>query len=205
MINMKVENVNSLLEVCLVSLYAVEQKLVESLPAMAEAASAPELKEGFEQHLEETKEHVARIEEAASILDIELMQKPNPAIEGLVAAAEELMSMDMDPTLMDAALIGAAQKVEHFEIASYDDAISLASLAGFDEIVELLETTLEEEQDTSDRLLTVAEDAVYPAVADAFPMDEDEMADADGDIDNDDDEEENMDKTNSTSENTDDE
>lgn len=203
---MKVENVNSLLEVCLISLYAVEQKLVEALPAMAESASAPELKEGFEQHLEETKEHVARIEEVANILGVELMQKPNQAIEGLIADAEELMAMDMDPTLMDAALIGAAQKVEHFEIASYDDAIALASLAGLDEAVELLETTLEEEQDTSDRLLTVAEDAVHPAVADAFPMDDEEMADADGDVENDEDEEDNMGRTaSSTSENSDDE
>ena len=140
--------------------YSAEQQLVKALPKMAEAAETEELKEAFQQHLEETQGQVQRLEQIFK----ELKQKPGDetceAMQGLVKEAEQLMGMKVDKDVLDAGLIACAQKVEHYEIASYGTLAEFASLLGFDKQSELLEETLEEEKATDARLTELAEDHI---------------------------------------------
>jgi ferritin-like metal-binding protein YciE len=120
---------------------------------MAKAADSDELRAAFETHLEETQEHVARLEKIGKRLGESMKGKKCKAMEGLVEEGKEIIEEDMEPSFMDLALIGAAQKVEHYEIAGYGTARTLAELAGESEVAEILQETLDEEGKT-DKLLT---------------------------------------------------
>ena len=139
-------------------LHNAENQLVKALPKMAKAASSEELRQGFEEHLEQTKEHVQRIEEIFKALDESPKGKKCVGMEGLVKEGSEIMKEDFDDAVLDAALIGAAQRVEHYEIAAYGTVAAFAKLPGETQHVSLLEETLEEEKETDKKLTDLAEE-----------------------------------------------
>lgn len=134
-------------------LYSAETQLIKALPRMAKAAGHTDLKNAFTQHLEETKRHAERIEEIMAKLDETPRGKKCKAMEGLLEEAREVIEGDASPDIKDLALIAAAQKVEHYEIAGYGCARTLADLIGESELADTLQETLDEEG-TTDKLLT---------------------------------------------------
>ena len=137
-------------------LYNAETQLVKALPKLAKAASSEELSQGFEEHLEQTKGHVERLEQIFESLDESPKGKKCAGMEGLVKEGSEVMDEDYEGAVMDAALIGAAQRVEHYEIAGYGTASEFATLLGEEEHVSLLNQTLEEEKETDEKLTELA-------------------------------------------------
>jgi ferritin-like metal-binding protein YciE len=138
-------------------LYSAENQLVKALPKMAKAVSSEQLRQGFEKHLEQTKDQVQRLEKIFHSLDQSPKGKTCVAMEGLVKEGSEVMAEDFDGAVMDAALIGAAKRVEHYEIAAYGTASEFAKVLGHKEHVSLLQETLEEETDTNEKLTELAE------------------------------------------------
>jgi|SRR3954471_19589653 ferritin-like metal-binding protein YciE len=150
---------NSLREVFLEELadiYDAEKQLVKALPKMAEAAENDQLKQGFEQHLRQTEMHVSRLEQVFEGFGEKAKGKKCKAMKGLIAEGEDLI----DEEAGDAALIAAAQKVEHYEIATYGSLKSWAQRLGQQDAAGLLEQTLEEEKATDEKLTQVAESSV---------------------------------------------
>src|SRR6202011_4469908 len=138
-------------------LYSAETQLVKAVPKMAKASSNAELRQGFEEHLRQTSEHVSRLEQIFEALGEKPTGKKCVGMEGLVKEGAETMSEDYEDALMDAAIIGAAQRVEHYEIAGYGTVRTYAELLGDEEAVRLLEKTLQEEEETDDKLTELAE------------------------------------------------
>jgi ferritin-like metal-binding protein YciE len=134
-------------------LYSAETQLIKALPRMAKAASHADLKNAFTQHLEETRRHAERIEEIMSRLDETPRGKKCKAMEGLLEEGKEVIEEDASSAIKDLALIAAAQKIEHYEIAGYGCARTLADLIGESELADALQETLDEEG-TTDKLLT---------------------------------------------------
>jgi ferritin-like metal-binding protein YciE len=134
-------------------LHSAETQLVGALPKMAQAASSEPLREAFQNHLEETREHVRRVDEALGELGISSPTEVCKGMQGLIAEGEEIISMSGDPLAKDAALIAAAQRVEHYEIAAYGTARQIADDCGLDGIKDLMDQTLDEESQ-ADKLLT---------------------------------------------------
>ena len=139
-------------------LYNAETQLTKALPKMAKASSNDELRQGFEEHLRQTSEHVSRLEQIFEMLGEKPSGKKCLGMEGLVKEGAETMKEDYEGALMDAAIIGAAQRVEHYEIAAYGTVREFAQLLGEDEHVSLLEETLEEEKQTDEKLTQLAEE-----------------------------------------------
>jgi ferritin-like metal-binding protein YciE len=139
-------------------LYNAETQLVKALPKMAKASSNEELREAFEEHLRQTTEHVSRLEQIFEQLEEKPSGKKCMGMEGLVKEGAETMKEDYEGEIMDAAIIGAAQRVEHYEIAGYGTVRALAELLGEDEQVSLLEQTLEEEKEADQKLNDLAEE-----------------------------------------------
>jgi ferritin-like metal-binding protein YciE len=162
---MKIKTVNDLFADMIKDLYSAESQLVKALPKMAKKASTPELKKGFEKHLEQTIAQKDRLENIADILDITPKGKKCMAMEGLIEEAEDMISEIKDPDVLDAGLIAAAQKVEHYEIASYGTAATFAKMLTNNEILNLLLQTLEEEKSTDAKLTEVAESLVNEKAA----------------------------------------
>jgi ferritin-like metal-binding protein YciE len=133
-------------------LYHAENQLVKALPKMAKAAANPDLKAGFTAHLEQTHGHVERLAQALKILGVPVKGKPCHAMKGLIEEGAEAIESKAPDAVRDAALIGAAQRVEHYEIAGYGTARAFAQVLGEDEIVGLLQATLDEEGDTNKQL-----------------------------------------------------
>ena len=141
-------------------LYNAENQLLKALPKMAKAASAPELKQAFESHLEETKTHVERLEEIFEKLDKKPSGKTCKAMKGLVEEGSEMMKEDGPDEVIDAGLIAAAQRVEHYEMAGYGAARTFASILGEDDAEDLLQQTLDEEGAADEKLTEIAESIV---------------------------------------------
>ena len=137
-------------------LYNAENQLLKALPKMAKAASSQDLREGFEEHLQQTHEHVARLEEIFNSLDESPKGKKCLAMEGLVKEGAEVIEGEFEGSVKDAALIGAAQRVEHYEIAAYGTVHEFAKILGETEQAETLAMTLEEEKTTDDKLTDLA-------------------------------------------------
>ena len=137
-------------------IYNAENQLVKALPKMAKAANSDELRTGFEEHLEQTRGHVQRLEQIFKELGEKPSGKKCKAMEGLVAEGAETMGEDYEDDVMDAALIAAAQRVEHYEIAAYGTVRTYAELLGEDTAAQLLEQTLEEEKETDQKLTDMA-------------------------------------------------
>jgi ferritin-like metal-binding protein YciE len=153
----KITSLEGLYTDMLKDLYSAEKQLVQALPKMAKAAQSADLKKAFEEHLKQTEEHVARIERIFSDMDSSPRGKKCVAMEGLVAEGKELLEEDVDPDVLDAGLIAAAQKVEHYEISSYGTARTWAERLGRDKAARLLQQTLGEESAANDKLTQIAE------------------------------------------------
>ena len=138
-------------------IYNSEQQLIKALPKMAKAANSEELRKGFEEHLEQTRQHATRLEQILSALGEPVKGKKCKGMAGIVAEGGEMMSEDFDGALMDAALISAAQRVEHYEIAAYGAVHAYAELMGESEAASLLQQTLEEEKQTNQNLTELSE------------------------------------------------
>ena len=154
---MKINSLNALLEEELKDIYDAEKRLVRALPKMAKAASAPELRQALQEHLEVTKGQVQRLEQVFELLGVPAKAKPCAGMKGLIEEGEEVMGEDASETLMDAAIIGAAQRVEHYEMAAYGTARTFAERLGNEEAAALLEETLNEEKDADEKLTEISE------------------------------------------------
>jgi ferritin-like metal-binding protein YciE len=137
--------------------YSDETQLVKALPKMAKAAESEELRSGFQEHLEQTKGHVSRLEEIFADLEEKPTGKKCMGMEGLIKEGGEAAEEDYEGDAKDAALIGAAQRVEHYEIAAYGTVRAMAEKLGEERYVELLSETLQEEKDTDEKLTELAE------------------------------------------------
>jgi ferritin-like metal-binding protein YciE len=153
---MAVKSVNDLLLEELRDVYHAEKQLVKALPKMAKKAKSDKLRQAIEEHLEETKGQVERLENVFEKLEVPARAKRCEAMMGLIEEAQEMMEEIKTPEVLDAALIGAAQKVEHYEIASYGTVHALAESLGHDEVAELLEQTLDEEKQADEKLNDIA-------------------------------------------------
>lgn len=161
----KISNLNDLLILQLKDLYSAESQLTRALPKMAKAAHSTELQDAFLNHLDETKEQISRLEQIATLLDMKLQGHKCVAMEGLIAEGEETIREDMDPEVLDAALICAAQRVEHYEMAGYGCARTFAETLGFADVAQLLADTLEEEAAADQTLTNIAISQVNLAAA----------------------------------------
>ncbi len=141
-------------------LYNAEQQLVKALPKMAKAATSPELAQGFEEHLEQTKGHVNRLEEIFEKLDEKPSGKKCKAMEGLIKEGSETIEEDASDAAKDALLIAAAQRVEHYEMAGYGSVSAYAKLLGEKAVLKLLQATLAEEKATDEALSELAESTI---------------------------------------------
>lgn len=154
------KNLHDLFTRELQDIYDAEHQVQEALPTLIENASSPDLKRGFQEHLEQTKIQIQRLEIIRDDLDMELTGKKSIGMQGIIAEGEELIQENADPEVKDAGLIAAAQKVEHFEIACYGTAITHAKLMKHDTATQLLKETLDEEEKTDEKLSKMAEKGI---------------------------------------------
>jgi ferritin-like metal-binding protein YciE len=164
---MPVKSVQDLLLNELRDLYDAEKQLVKALPKVAKAASSEQLRQAIQEHLEETKSQVERLEDAFARLDTPARGKRCEAMRGLVEEASQMMEEIKTPQVLDVALIAGAQKVEHYEIAGYGSARALADACGHQEVAQLLEETLEEEKAADQKLNQIALSQVNRAALEA--------------------------------------
>ena len=141
-------------------LYNAENQIIKALPKMAKAATSPDLRRAFERHLEETRRQVERLDQIGEQLEVKLTGKKCYGMEGLIEEGREIMSEDLEEPALDAGLIGAAQKVEHYEIAAYGTARAHAEMLGYTKIARLLQQTLNEEGATDKKLTQLAESII---------------------------------------------
>jgi ferritin-like metal-binding protein YciE len=154
---MKLKSLRDLFVDELKDLYSAENQLLKALPKMAKAATSPDLRSGFEEHLEQTKGHVQRLETIFKELDDSPKGKKCKAMEGLVKEGKEVIDEEMEPSVRDAALIAAGQRVEHYEMAGYGTVRTYAQLLGYDSAAKLLQQTLDEEGATDKKLTKLAQ------------------------------------------------
>lgn len=165
---MKLKTLHDLYVDELKDLYSAEHQILKALPKMAAAASNTKLAKAFTDHLKETEDQVARLDKIFKKLDVSPTGKTCKAMKGLLEEGKDVLDEDADPTVRDAALIAAAQRVEHYEMAGYGCVRTFARLLGEDSAADLLQETLDEEGATDKALTTLAEsvinaDAVAPA------------------------------------------
>jgi ferritin-like metal-binding protein YciE len=162
------ETLNSLADLFLhelKDLYDAEHRITEALPQMADKASNAELKRAFKSHLQQTEKHIERLNSVFEHRGVEAERVKCDGVVGLIKEGSDILSADGDADTIDAALIGAAQKVEHYEIAGYGTLRALAKQLNDTFSVDLLEETLDEEKKTDSKLTAIAEGAVNPASA----------------------------------------
>ncbi len=175
---MALDNLNGLLIEQLQDIYYAEKQLVKALPKMAKAASAPELVSAFTEHLEQTKEHVARLEQVFEALGTTAKAKKCPAMDGLIEESSEMMEEEGEPSVLDAGLVASAQRVEHYEIAAYGNVKTFAEALGLDDCVAILDETLNEEKQADELLSSIAVDSIIPMALSAGSSEEGEDEDA---------------------------
>lgn len=151
------DTLSKLLEEQIKDLYSAEKQLVKALPKMAKGASNADLQEAFQTHLEETRGHVERLEQIAQHLGVKPTGKHCKGMEGLLEEGTELLEEEGEDAILDAGLIAAAQRVEHYEIAGYGSARAIAETLGLNEIVDLLQETLDEEGAADKKLTSISE------------------------------------------------
>jgi ferritin-like metal-binding protein YciE len=157
------ESLRELLIEQMQDLYDAEKQLVKALPQMAKAAANEELREAFENHLEQTQGHVERLERAFEMMETRAKSKPCQAMKGLVEEGKETMEEDLSEPLLDSAIICAAQKVEHYEIAGYGTLVAWANSIGLSEVAEVFEETLREEKEADEKLTQVGTEILAEA------------------------------------------
>jgi ferritin-like metal-binding protein YciE len=163
---MQMENLQDLMKSDLKDVLNAENQIIKALPKMIKKATNTDLQEAFEQHLEETREHSNRLEQVMEMLGMPVRAKTCKAMQGILEEGKEVMGEDADDDVMDAALIGAAQKVEHYEIATYGTLCTYAELLGLADAKRLLGQTLEEEKRTDQKLSELAEAVINLEAAD---------------------------------------
>ncbi len=162
---MKLDSLETLYVEELRDLYSAENQLVKALPKMAKRANSEELKQAFEEHLELTKEHVERLDEIFENLGKPAKGKACKGMKGLIEEGSEVLEEHGEASVIDAALIAAAQKVEHYEIATYGTVRTWAEMLDQDNAVDLLQQTLDEESETDEKLTEIAESTINATAA----------------------------------------
>ena len=157
---MKLETLKDLYIQELKDLYSAEKQIIKALPKMVKAATNKELATGFEEHLEQTKEHVARLEKILTSHDESTRGPKCEGMEGVLKEGDEMIEEDAEEEVRDAGLIAAAQRVEHYEMAGYGCARTYAELLGDRQGAQLLQTTLREESDTDKKLTKLAKSVI---------------------------------------------
>ncbi|HZN55827.1 MAG TPA: ferritin-like domain-containing protein [Candidatus Polarisedimenticolaceae bacterium] len=180
---MRIETLEKLFLEELQDIRSAEQQILKALPQMVKAASDAELKEALEQHLQVTEEHVERLDQIFEKMGHRPASKKCKGMAGLLEEGQEILKADMDPALKDAAIIGAAQRVEHYEMAVYGTLRSFADQLGVDDVARLLETTLDEEKEADMQLTEIAQSVVNPQAAGEEEEDDEARVAADEDED----------------------
>jgi ferritin-like metal-binding protein YciE len=160
------DSLEALLHEELKDLYDAEKQLTKALPKLAKKASSPELKQAMVDHLRQTEQHIGRIEQIFEQLELPARGKKCVGMQNLIKEGEEMIGEAEEDATRDAVMIASAQKVEHYEIASYGTARTWATVLGHDEVASLLEETLDEEKETDLKLTGIAESYVNQAAAD---------------------------------------
>lgn len=171
---MTMDTVETLLEKELKDIYDAEKRLTKNLPKMAKAAHSPELREAIQEHLEVTKNQVARLEQAFRAMDVKAQAKTCAGMKGILEEGEETLGMKAEDKVADLALIGAARKVEHYEIAAYTSLIGMAESMEMSEVEQLLRENLEEEEEADSKLSELAEQMLEAEDSSAEDEDEEE-------------------------------
>jgi ferritin-like metal-binding protein YciE len=171
---MKFESLQDLYVRELRDLYDAEKQLVKVLPKMAKASSSSELQSAFEEHLEQTRGHVERLEQVFEKLGSRPRGTKCKGIEGIINEGKEMMEEDGDNAVLDAAIISAAQRVEHYEMAGYGCVRTYAQTLGYEDQARLLEQTLEEEKQADQKLTQIAESVVNPSAVRSERAEEDQ-------------------------------
>jgi len=158
---MKLQTLQDLYKDMLDDTYSAEKQITKALPKLANAVSTPELKKAFQEHLRQTEEHIKRLDQLFQHMNAKPGRKKCKGMEGLLTEGDELMKEEnADPDVVEAGLIAAAQKVEHYEISGYGTLRTYARMLGMDEAVKLLQQTLDEESQTDEKLTQIAEKRV---------------------------------------------
>jgi ferritin-like metal-binding protein YciE len=160
--------------------YDAEKQLTKALTKLAKAAASPDLREAFETHLEETQGHIQRLEQVFESLDEKVRGKHCDGIAGIIEEGKSIMEEDLDETTMDACLIAAGQRAEHYEMAAYGTLVAWANAMGHTDAAGLLQQTLDEEKAADEKLTELAETGINREAADAAHLEADEEAAAVG-------------------------
>ena len=171
----EMESLMDLFEDEIKDLYSAENQLTKALPKMAKKASSKMLKDAFTKHLKETEGHVKRLDRIGKALGIKLTGKVCQAMKGLVEEGKEILAEKGEPSILDAALIGAAQRVEHYEMAGYGTVRAIAEQLEMSDVAQLLQQTLNEEGAADKKLTQIAEEEVYAQAAAVGADAEEEM------------------------------
>ena len=163
----KLNSLDDLLVHELQDIYNAENQILKALPKMIKAASNPELQSAFEEHLEQTEGQVERLDQVFKLLGVPAKGKKCEGMAGLIEEGKKVMEEDAETSVMDAALIAAAQKIEHYEIASYGCLCTYAEMLGYDQVHELLGQNLDEEETTDQKLTALAENVINQEAEDA--------------------------------------
>ena len=161
--------------------YDAEKQLIKALPKMAKAATSEELRSAFESHLEETRGQVERLEQVMENLGEKVRGKHSDGIEGILEEGKAVMEEDFDDSTMDACLIAAGQRAEHYEMAAYGTLVAWAKALGLEDAAGLLQETLDEEKAADEKLTALAESGVNQEAADASSSDDEEEEDEEED------------------------
>jgi ferritin-like metal-binding protein YciE len=156
----KLKSLDDLLVHELQDIFDAEKQITRALPKMVKAASHPELQAAFEEHLEQTEGQIERLEQVFKLLGIPAKGKKCDGMAGLIEEGKKMIEENGEPSVKDAALIAAAQKVEHYEIASYGCVCTYAEMLGYDQVHELLGQNLDEEETTDEKLSVLAESLI---------------------------------------------
>lgn len=162
---MQMSNLQELYVDELKDLYNAENQILKALPKMAKAASSPDLQDAFEEHLEQTRQQVQRLEQIFQKMGLPVKGKKCRGMQGIIEEGKELLDEKLEPQVLDAGLISAAQRVEHYEMAGYGSCRTFAKLLGDNEAANLLQQTLDEEGQTDKKLTKLAESHINQQAA----------------------------------------
>jgi ferritin-like metal-binding protein YciE len=179
-------NLQDLLVNQLRDVYSAEKQLVTALPKMAKATTSDELKEAITSHLQQTQEHVSRLEQIFEQLGVSSRGPKCKGMEGLLEEGKEMLDEDIDPNVLDAGIIASAQRVEHYEIAVYGTVVEFARALGHSAVADLLQSTLDEEKEANDTLTGLAEGGINMLAEHQSDAEEDESESDDAMSDDDD-------------------
>lgn len=163
---MSISNLNELFTSDIQYLYNAEKKISRNLSKLADFASSDAVQKIIKTHIDENKQHIRRLDEICGTLGIKPEEKQSHGVEGIIRETEEILDKKniMDPQVMDAALIAAAQRIQHYEIAAYGTLRTYANLLGYEEASEYFQKSLEEEKQTDAKLTEVAVNNIHPHV-----------------------------------------